>query len=262
MRCWFSRILVVSTTLSIADCSTSRNVSSLDELFLEVAATPVPSGLQPFLDAPLGQVGGVGAYPPGQVPTSLLRSSTPGLRTPGLAHLTSFGHDLARSVVPMPRAVVEVPYWGSISRSVAAPMGDGVFLATNLVYPIYRYAADGELLDSLNAPPASWRQARRPGLGEFVPGREEQFRTYLGSFSVIAALAVVADSVLVVAHGQLDPDAGGLWVVVTRTLDVYVGGRRIATDLPAPGELIAYSGSSLFFLRGDATVSEYQWLAG
>jgi hypothetical protein len=205
-----------------------------------------------------------------RVSVSALRSGRPGSMTAtrggssGFAVLTASAGALGRSVAPPPLHVLDTPYWPSVFHRIGATNGDRIFVATNLVYPILVYDNAGELIDSVGRPPPSWRQARRPALGEFPPNRKEEWRDYLGSFTVISALAVLSDSVLVVTHGRLSAEEDPPYRVVGGTTDVYLGKRRIAVDLPVPGELVAYSKTSLFFLtrpdgQRQGNLVEYVW---
>jgi len=193
---------------------------------------------------------------PGRAP-----ASAPG--GPRSAFLTSSGGHLADATAPLRFASLDPPYWTSIFRRVAATGGGRTFVALNLVYPIYVHDLAGVLLDSLASPPPSWRQARAPAAGEFLD-RDLDWREYLRSFTVIAALAVIQDSVLVVSHGRYLGDVTTPYRIKSSAVDIYAGGRKIAGDLPSPGELVAYTITSLFFLRerapgSDSELVEYRW---
>ena len=152
-------------------------------------------------------------------------------------------------------------------RQVGAMGGQWIFVATNFVYPIFIYSSGGFLIDSIGEPPPSWRQGRRPLVGEFPPSRRTEWHDYLRGISVISALAVMSDSVLVVTHGRIEPErrvSATYHGTRTTHADIYLSGRLLAVDLPAPGELVAYSNTSLFFLeRAEGSpggqVSEYVW---
>lgn len=79
-----------------------------------------------------------------------------------------------------------------------------VFIGDNMVYPIRRYSRRLELIDSVGSPPPSWRQARRPALGEVAIGADGTYRKspqeWLRSFTVIDRLVVVGGDWLVVTH--------------------------------------------------------------
>jgi hypothetical protein len=203
------------------------------------------------------------------VPLAALRSGRidsafPGTSSRAFATTIVSGEHLAMGMSPHPSIVLETPYWPSIFARLGATDGGTVFVATNLLYRIFIYDEAGRLLDSLWDPPPSWQQARRPSGGEFPPSRRTEWHAYLGSFTVLQALAVISDSVLVASYGRLVSRDEPRYLTVPTTVDVYVGHRRIATDLPSPGELAAYSSASLFFLRrvgpgGRATLTEYRW---
>lgn len=209
----------------------------------------------------------------GRVSISALRSGQPESITAtrngssGFATTTVSGRALASSVALVPVHVMEAPYWVSVAGLLGATNGDRIFVATNLVYPILVYDNAGQLVDSVGRPPPSWRQARRPALGEFPPSRKREWHEYLSSFTVFSGLAVVSDSVLVVTHGRLETEEGRPYRVVVGTTDIYLGRRRIAVDLPSPGELVAYSRTSLFFLsrpdgQQQGQLVEYVWRPG
>lgn len=184
------------------------------------------------------------------------------------------GADIAASVMAVPREVMDTPYWVSWARTVGAPSGDLIFAATSLLYPVRVYSADGTLLDSLGVPPASWRQARRPDLGEFPPERDSDAAAHLQTFTMITGMAALADSVLIVAHGEYRADARSFPAtaigreyglsLVTSMLDVYVMGTRVISDEPAPGAILGYSRDAVLFLKSNSPhlgwkVIEYRW---
>ena len=186
----------------------------------------------------------------------------------GFARTTVSGRDLARSVTSIPYHIVDTPYWTGRMRQIGAIGGDWIFVATNWVYPIFVYSSEGLLVDSVGQPPPSWQQARRPAVGEFPPSRRTEWRDYLRDITVISALAVMSDSVLVVTHGRIEPEEGTYrtdrYRYPTTNADIYLSGRLLAVDLPAPGDLVAYSNTSLFFLQRSegslgGQVSEYVW---
>lgn len=186
-----------------------------------------------------------------------------------LASMAPYSRELGASLLRKPPIVGEVPYWVSLPYFPVAALGGGrVFVASNLFYPILVFGPDGQLLDSLTVPPKSWRGVRRTERGEFANDRQgdSAFSVFLRSFSMIIDLAVVADSVLVVNHGAYRREGEDvLWIRPT-TSDVYLYDEVVATDLPSPGEILAYSESSVFFLTGGPPdspwrVTEYVWRA-
>ena len=260
-------LVIVAPCLS--SCEGPRSVSWSDLFDVRSAVSLTGAGvaaLTGYINEPEGY------SPPGAlglVSVSSLRSGNPeSVRarrdgSSGFARTTVSGRNLARSVAPFPPHVLETPYWTSAMRQVGAMGGDWIFVATNLVYPIFIHGSDGLLVDSVGQPPPSWRQARRPVTGEFPPSRRAEWHDYLRGITVISALAVMSDSVLVVTHGRIEPE-GYTHRTTTTHADIYLSGRLLAVDLPAPGELVAYSNTSLFFLQSTGRslggqISEYVW---
>ena len=92
-----------------------------------------------------------------------------------------------------------VPYW-SPQPLIVSRAADFV-VADNMTYPLRRYGLDGVLIDTLGTPPASWRQASRPGYGEFAtPEGQRRAQAWLRSFSVVDGLHTAGDDWLVVSH--------------------------------------------------------------
>ena len=191
--------------------------------------------------------------------------------------LAADGNSIAREIVGVPREIAEVPYWGSWVHVLGAPFANGVVAAPSLVYRIGYFSHEGVLLDSLTEAPRSWRQAREPEQGEFAGATREEVREYLQGFSIITGLASIADSVLVVAQGNLVPAdgaEGGLHPSYssvreglrprTRRAEIYVGSRRVATDVPAPGEIVGMTTTGLLVLERRAAPDQgmlihYRW---
>lgn len=191
---------------------------------------------------------------------------------PSMIWTSRQGRELASYVMEVPVTIRDTPYWGSWFRRVGATDGHRAVAAANLLYPIQVYSLDGVALGSVGSPPASWRQARPPQQAEFTPDQQAEARAYLQSFTVITGLAVVADSILIVAHGRYREDAHGLLAhgnsegqngrgevesryglaLVTTLVDVYIDGVRVASDIPAPGEIFGNWGETVFFLRKNA----------
>lgn len=205
----------------------------------------------------------------GRVSVSSLRTGNPESvaarqdGTSGFAVTTVSGQELARSVTFFPSHILDTPYWTGPMRQVGAIGGGRIFVATNLVYPIFIYSPDGLLGDSIGHPPPSWLQARRPEVGEFLPSRRAEWHDYLRGISVISALAVISNSVLVVTHGGIEPEGFSQRITTTHA-DIYLSGHIVAVDLPTPGELVAYSNTSLFFLQASdgspgGQLTEYVW---
>lgn len=138
-----------------------------------------------------------------------------------------------------------------------------MYVATNLFYRIYTFVGDHGPVDSIIVAPPSWREARRPREGEFPPERRLEWSSYLDSLTVLDGLAVIHDSVLIVSIGRHRKAAASVPVRARSRLQVYVHGQLRGVDLPSPGDLVAYSNSSIFFLKPDsqpgARLVEYVW---
>jgi hypothetical protein len=184
-----------------------------------------------------------------------------------LSGLAPFSERLGASLLPKPRALEEVPYWVSLPyEQVTAQGGGRIVVASNLFYPIFIFDHGQRLVDSLVVPPASWQALRRTRMGEFSNDArgDSAFARFLESFSMILGMAVVGDSVLVVNHAKYRREADGMLHVRPTFSDVYVNGMRVATDLPSPGDILAYSHGSIFFLAGGPPgpqwrIVEHRW---
>src|SRR5680860_272356 len=57
---------------------------------------------------------------------------------------------------PVPdSAAYSVPYWGGILGEEVAVLGDQIVVATNLLYPLWRFPPESSSPDSLGHPPSS-----------------------------------------------------------------------------------------------------------
>ena len=204
-----------------------------------------------------------------------------GLGTEAWMPSPAAGRRAADAFMGIPRDVGEVPYWPSWMRIYGATMGSTVFAATNFTYAIRVYGGDGIGVDSISEAPPSWRQARRPEMGEFAYSTAPENRAYFRSFTFLTGLAAVSDGVLIVTHGRYldvpDSPTGRLDQIVgaypgrllgltamSEYVNVYVDGSRLVTDAPAPGEILGYSPGRVVFARrmpGQAgyTLTEYAW---
>jgi len=164
-------------------------------------------------------------------------------------------------------SIAAVPGWLTAARSRLASGTGSVFVVESLLYPILRYDRAGRLVDSLGVPPPSWRQASRPEPGMFRgPQAWARFARWRRTFTTIAALAVYRDSLLLVAHEELDPDIVA-YDEATYRLDVYRLHPqlvKLAEDILLPGPLL-HAGAAVYVLLGrppqpDAwTLGRYEW---
>lgn len=92
----------------------------------------------------------------------------------------------------------QVPYWSDMQTRIA--VGERhIYVAESFAYPIHRYDRDLQPLDTVGHAPPSWRQARKPELGEFardIRAGQEWLRT----FTTIDGLFWVDGGWLVVTH--------------------------------------------------------------
>lgn len=164
----------------------------------------------------------------------------------------------------IPRRILDVPYWTAIMHRAAAQSGDSWAIATNPVYPIYLIRGD-VVRDSLVHPPPSWKSPREPRLGEFMPWDSAAWRKYKENLTLITGLAIVADSVLLVNHGTYTPTEQAPHLIKHTVFDLYINKTRVLSDMPSPGEILAYSKGSIFFIARDGPdgaeprVIEYAW---
>lgn len=255
---WTRAVLQCGLPFLLGGCGGEAPHPTWDDLFVELGTTALS-------DSALSEINRSIDYTNSRpLSAAVLNSAAPYLWT------ARQGEELAHSVMGIPAAILDTPYWTGDFRLIGARSGGSVFAAVNLLYPIYVYGADGALIDSLANPPASWRQARRPKRGEFSPDNPERSVAYHRSHTVITGLAALADSVLIVAHGEYRASDGsqGRWKwdghsgrtamfqthglsEVTTVIDVYFNGRRVISDQPAPGEIFGSGPGSVFFLKRD-----------
>lgn len=217
----------------------------------------------------------------------LTRDSSPnglwrvrGLGSQGWLRSPADGRRAAEAVMGHPPDIGRVPYWPSWALVVGARAGGTVYGAMDFVYVVRAYGADGSWADSIFTDPLSWRQARRPERGEFADATDAEIRAYFSTFDVITGLAAVSERVLIVAHGRLvdvadhPTELSGRvvgWRTASRAtyaisdyVNVYVGGIRLVTDAPAPGEILGYGPGRVVFGKrgGDRTgyiLTEFAW---
>ena len=195
----------------------------------------------------------------------LAQSST---ATAPLVHRLS-GHSLAWSAFPLPFTLVERPYWPSLTTVPMAVAGDSVFVAVSLLYPVSILSGDGEVIDTIGTPPPSFH--RIPVLEEGALSDATtygQMPEFLASFHVIERIDVVADSYLILTHGQFDRTQGlsggrlhTSWMSMIGTrapkLDEDIPLRRVESSwwrplpLPAPQQGLPRGGSRTYAERRD-----------
>ncbi len=145
------------------------------------------------------------------------------------------GHSLAWSAYPLPFTQVERPYWPSLATVPMAVAGDSVFVAVSLLYPVSILSGDGEVVNTISTPPPSFHQVPVLEAGALSGAAAYgQMPEFLASFQVIDRIDVVADSYLILTHGQFDRLSGGRRHT---SLDVYNRhtGAKLYEDIPLPG---------------------------
>ena len=217
----------------------------------------------------------------------------PGLGSQAWLLSPADGRRTAEALMSFPHDVGQVPYWPSWVSVLGARVEETVYGAMDLVYVVRAYGTVGSWGDSIFTDPPSWRQARRPERGEFEDATDGELHAYFSTFNVITRLAAVSEGVLIVTHGRLvrvvDDPAGRLeraiggrrvpavegraypgwsgwsgWSATSDYVNVYVKGKRLVTDAPAPGEILGYGpGRVVFGKRGaDRTgyiLTEFAW---
>ena len=162
------------------------------------------------------------------------------------------GHSLAWSAFPLPFTLAERPYWPALATVPMAAAGDSVFVAVSLLYPVSILSLGGEVVDTIGTPPPSFGQI--PVLEEgalsdaATYGRIPEF---LASFHVIDRIDIVADSYLILTHGQFDGGQGLSGGRRHTSLDVYNRhtGAKLYEDIVLPeGSKVLGGGRYLYLL--------------
>ena len=162
------------------------------------------------------------------------------------------GHSLAWSAYPLPFTLVERPYWHSLATVPMAAAGDSVFVAVSLLYPVSILNGDGETVDTIGSPPPSFHRIPVLEAGALSDaGTYGRMPEFLASFHVIERIDVVADSYLILTHGQFDGTQGLSGGRLHKSLDVYDRhtGTKLYEDIPLPeGSKVVGGGRYLYLL--------------
>jgi len=133
-------------------------------------------------------------------------------------------------------AIVTRPFWEAATDLLMAAGRAEVIVGYNLRYPLLRYDASGQLVDSVGVPPASWIPP--PPSAPDEPHNTETLEKWLRTFTTIREIAVYRDAFLLISHQRLDPD-NLEYRSGTYTADVYeLGGEKIVEDVRLPGRLL------------------------
>lgn len=179
-------------------------------------------------------------------------AAAPGERRLALSAWSGEWSSLWEMQLPSSAPVLENPYWGSVAATNLAAFDGGFAVGLSLLYPIFLVDPEGQVIDSLGIPPASFRRVPVVERGAFSPGSTDRMNAWLASFDVIAALSVVQDSLLVVTHGVMSLARAGINTRHDR-VDIYdIGSRRkVAEDIALPqGSRVLAGGSGLYLLVG------------
>lgn len=187
------------------------------------------------------------------MPKGWLLLTSAGSRASGISYFATSSWQSRWSVAaPSPGSFFEFPYWNSVARIHLATYSTGFVAAYSLIYPIYQYDSHGVLLDSLVQPPTTFRRASVPEVGAFAgAGAGERRQNWLTSFDMIAELSILADTLLVVTHGQLGQMPTSPFEATHDRLDIWDLNRKvkIAEDISLPdGARVLGGGSALYLL--------------
>jgi hypothetical protein len=123
-------------------------------------------------------------------------------------------------------------------------------------YPIVVLDKDGSRIGAFGRASVDYRPPPSVPSGTFAgSGSADRVEAWLGSFDVVAGLAVIADSLLVLTHGVLERSRGsGRVTTVHKTLDIYElsSQRKVAEDirLPPGARVLAGGSNGLYVLVG------------
>lgn len=135
----------------------------------------------------------------------------------------------------------DVPYWSAPARRLAAASESWIVAGGNMLYPLVLYGPDGTFRDSIGTPPPSWDQPPKPEPGSIMgPNQMKKYEQWRRTFTTIDEIAIYRDSLLVVAHEELDPEILA-YESATYRADVYdlSTRRKLHEDVPLPGRLLA-----------------------
>lgn len=149
---------------------------------------------------------------------------------------------------PIDPRVLSTPYWTGIFGRLSAQNAHRRARAINLFYEVSIEGEGGADLGRFSGNPKGWHALPRLEPGSIRPGDLKSLNDYLSAGTVLTGLAMLADSTLLVARGKLRATPYTL-VSETSHGDLYLGRELIREGIRLPGELVAYSATSLFFLK-------------
>ena len=167
-----------------------------------------------------------------------LMKTVAGRRTSGFALVSEEWVLLWQIPAPVPPSAQGNPYWSSYATTEFAVSAESIVAAYSFQYPIQLYDRLGVETAALGEQPPSFRPAPVLEPGALVgPDAERRRDEWLSSFTVIANLAVIEDSLLAVTHGSMRREGGGGRVVrAHHSVDIYhlPTGVKIAEDIRLP----------------------------
>lgn len=178
-----------------------------------------------------------------------MRDGTFGVLRPG-GELAAFHH--------WDPAIAETPYWLSIAVDHLAAGPRGLVVANSLVYPLRYYESTTAPGRPFGRPPPSWSAASRPKAGEFTGGvgaGRRKLADYLNTFTVVAGVHILEDSLILVSHGRYRAEPTmplpELFRIHPYAFDLYdLAGRKLAEDVPLRGTIVA-ADSLLYVVEGE-----------
>lgn len=152
-----------------------------------------------------------------------------------------FGYDGTpeSSFHPRDPRMDSAPYWSGWFMTHAGVAGREL-VAVNSLYPVHRYGFGGEDGGTFGGPSRSFRLPSEPELGAFGgPEGRDDHDAWLKSFTTIAGIHVLSDSLAVVVLKDLNPDESAFAEANYRA-DVFdlESGQALGRDLPLPGKVV------------------------
>lgn len=153
--------------------------------------------------------------------------------------------------------IAEVPYWSNVAVDHVAVGSRALAIANSLKYPIWYYTSPEGPGRAFGEPPASWSGASRLKGDEFAGGRAgtQKLGEWLNTFTVVAGLHMLSDSLILVSHGRYRTEPGmpmpEMFRIHPYAVDVYdLAGRKLVEDVPLPGTIIA-ADSLVYIVDGE-----------
>lgn len=157
-------------------------------------------------------------------------------RTMGFAVMDSEWKPVWNSRLHATSLTPETPYWGSYATLRFTASSQGIVATYSFQYPLRLYSLAGDEAGTFGEPPPSYREAPvlQPGALS-GPDAAERTNRWFASFTVIANLSVVSDTLLAVTHGRLQQQGSTRRIFREHhSVDFYHLGTRakIAEDVP------------------------------